>query len=142
MILKWERVNDINELKVGDIIRVNPEYKNKLSYFIIEGRWAVISKIITNNSLNDGNYINRICYDKLATFKNNKLNFKDTTAGVIYFSDILLFVYKDINSWTEKLIIDKEEERENMDMYSDEIDLLLDNIITNEIPPSLIPKIN
>ena len=115
-------------------------YKNKLSHFITEGRWAVISQIITSYNLDDCDYTNRILYDEEVTFKNNKLNFKVITAGVIYFNNILLFVYKDINSWTEKLIIDKEEERGNMDMYSEEIDLLLDNIITNEIPPSLIPK--
>ena len=110
MELNWKRVNDINELKVGDIIRTNPEYFRRNAKVINE---------ITYTSTSADIYHIRIHYDKIVIVDNNKIIYEDLHHETyMTFDRDLLCSYTDSNSWTEKLIIEEKDLR-------DEIDLLM-----------------
>lgn len=129
MELKWERVYDIEDLKVGDIIRTNPNYNDTISCFVTNKTWVVICQVVIEEIETANDYRNRICYKKTVTFENGELNFKDHSLGLLYINKTLLYSQGHLDSWIERLIIKEDKLIE----YSDEIDLLLDNIMTNEI---------
>ena len=126
MELKWEKVSRIEELKVGDIIRSNPNYNHFLS---VDGNTMFAIVIDKIASLQDFySYPYGIEYNTKVLFINDKLKYvKFNNSVTKSFSEDLLYDASSRKSWIEKLITEEKE-----DKYSDEIDLLLDNIITNE----------
>jgi len=121
MELKWQRVNKIEELKTGDIIRINPEY-------MCEDFYMLMSRTTNRGSLIS--YPVVIFYNKRVFFRDNKLIYDEMLGeSSKTFTKDLLFSGGRLDSWIDKLIIEGEK---SVNKYSDEIDLLLDNIMTEE----------
>lgn len=113
MSLKWERVNDIDELKAGDIIRGSSAVSN-YNYC-----YKVDSLKVNNNVY----YCNVINYNELFFYDNDSMEniTFNKDYNNFYLTKDLLTNGDNSNSWIEKLIIEKEN-------YQDEIDLLIDCI--------------
>jgi len=119
MKLNWERVFDIEDIKEGDIIRLNPKCDDRiyLTKFCIE---------IFDITITDEYYCYFISYKYTIDFLNNKiiktcnprskLKDKSINSCLLYHE-----CYK--NSWIEKLILP-----DKINNLEDEIDLLLDCI--------------
>lgn len=113
MILNWQRVNDIYELNIGDIIRSNPESIR------LQQPSILINKIECDYNYK---FCNIIFYNTHVIIENNKFIYKDITyIYKLYLDNKLLYDNEISNSWTEKLIIENN--------YKDEIDILMDCIL-------------
>jgi len=119
-VMNWQRVKSMDEVNIGDIVRINPEYSG--------GEIIVIKKILCDFRRR---YSIVIYYDKTIIIKNNKIDkiiYEDSfSESYKTFTKDLLFSQYDSNSWAEKLIIEEEKEIKIKDS-KDEIDLLMDCI--------------
>ena len=124
MILKWKRVHNIDELKIGDIIRLNPEC---IIYMPTPYNKNICVKIsnIHSSSTRDQTYPYLIRYDFIINYSNNKITEKNkpNEDEVISFTDDMLYMQSYERSWFEKLII-----KGKAKTLGDEIDLLIDCI--------------
>lgn len=117
MELIWQRVSNINELKIGDIIRTN--YEDGNHHFILQ-----IFRIKVNGI---GNYPNTIFYKKTFAENDNKLEILDNFYHIIdeehceTFDAGMHYNISRPDVWTEKLILPIK-----INNLEDEIDLLLD----------------
>ena len=119
MKFKWERVKNLRELEIEDVVRVNPKYKRSHLF----ERNIIISGISQRE--NDACYLS---YNSSVIIKNNELIYKSLSHPAIV--NDCCFAFPNTTKWIEKLIV---EEEKDMDKYSDEVDLLLDNVMTDNL---------
>jgi len=137
MELKWQRVHSIDELEVGDIIRMDPECNccYYFSYFDKElerpidynNLIIVIERVIPKDPTDEYSY-SIIQYYKVVTFVNDKPIYKETTANYINIFDAdMLHISEEVEFHLERLV-SKGNTKTIIDDNRDEIDLLLDCI--------------
>lgn len=125
MSLNWKRVNKIEDLKIGDIIRLNLDCLY-CDYAFYNKSTSIKIANITIKGTKD--YCISIFFDHIITYDDKQIKeyeIEDYTR--ITFNKNLEYSNYNTESWIEKLII-KEKINNNSDIYQDEIDLLIDCI--------------
>ena len=129
MTLNWIRVNSVDELEVGDFIRLNLKYTAGLCPYTAHFQNSKNNKVALMIVVNDikkksGTYCNIVYSSKMATIKNDIIKYTEENfySNFMGFTKDMLLV-ENTDSWIEKLITEKEGLR-------DEIDLLMDCIFS------------
>ena len=126
LMFDWQRVKDLRELKIGDIIRMNPDCKckNHMGYLVSE-----ISRIELNE---DPRCFNTICTKQTVKVEKYKIYYNkpfDIEVECLRLYEADLSSPLAIFDFCLEKLIDSTEEmniKEDIEVYKDEIDLLLD----------------